>query len=880
MQLTPQNLTWYPPAFLLSLIPHSWNVFVVLAYVLAGSFAYCYTYTLTDSKLASTVAGIVFSMSGFMIGHLPMAAMIHSAVWMPLIICALEKLRHRFEQGWFAIGVLAVACCFLGGHPQISFYAIGMGVFYALFLGWSASIDRRKYYRWALTVVILGISLCAIQLLPAIELNRLSLRGGVMSYENFTIHSLPTWQILQLFFPFLFGGFASGSDTYLPYWGDEVPAEIQGYVGLLPLMLAFIGAIAYRDRPIARFWFWAGLITLLMVFGDALFLGGRLLYNVPIYNKFRIQARHFVEVAMAVSVLAGLGISSIQQTWVSKQLIRKTITVSSMIMLTSLLSMVIFYKYFQSKASRVGITQLNLFPWANAGVGIPLVIFVLGTIALIIWSRWSRSRWSALALAAVVILDMSSLFTCWEDWQLLAPQIQRLEPSPKVQAYRDSLNSNHQRFLDADGVSHDVWTPNGIFPNLTRLWGLPNAGGYSPLMLSRVSEMMQMSAAGVLFNKIPVTASEHQLDLMGVRYLLAPYPDMTQQKERSWGSDTDDLRLSLGMGACGSSERDSAITLNLPIIPYETTTIGLVTTLGCSVEIPDNAEVMQVRVTDSQGNVENQSLLAGRDTAENAYDCPDIKPNMQHRRAQIFRSTSVPRSGVGECEIHEYVSMIQLNRPQQISRLELNWTTLPGTILIKHISLLNDQEGKSLPLLPIALSRKWKRVEQIDSGIIYENQQVLPRVWLVPETILLKSEDILTAIHTSQLPDGRTYEPEKIALVEDNTAQFISSALQPTDTAKVLRLADTQVELQTNTSAPAFLVLSDVFYPGWKATIDGKPTQIFQTNYIQRGVKVPSGEHIVRFEFHPLSFKIGVGITVASLFGCGYWLLWKKRTSG
>ena len=60
------------------------------------------------------------------------------------------------------------------------------------------------------------------------------------------------------------------------------------------------------------------------------------------------------------------------------------------------------------------------------------------------------------------------------------------------------------------------------------------------------------------------------------------------------------------------------------------------------------------------------------------------------------------------------------------------------------------------------------------------------------------------------------------------------------------------------------MVLSDVFYPGWQAHIDGKPAHIFQTNYIFRGVQLPPGEHTVTFSFRPLSFAIGCGISGAS----------------
>ncbi len=175
---------------------------------------------------------------------------------------------------------------------------------------------------------------------------------------------------------------------------------------------------------------------------------------------------------------------------------------------------------------------------------------------------------------------------------------------------------------------------------------------------------------------------------------------------------------------------------------------------------------------------------------------------------------------------------------------------------------------------------RWLQREKVGvNSVVYENSQVLPRTWLVPEAIPLTSDQVLSAIQTSRLPDGRVYEPKQMALVEDPKALFQPVALQPTDRAEILKLEDTRVKVQTHTAAPTFLVLSDVFYPGWQATIDGKPTKIFQTNYVQRGVQVPPGEHLVEYRFEPMSFKLGAGITLGALAGAAYWLWRVGRSS-
>jgi uncharacterized membrane protein YfhO len=115
------------------------------------------------------------------------------------------------------------------------------------------------------------------------------------------------------------------------------------------------------------------------------------------------------------------------------------------------------------------------------------------------------------------------------------------------------------------------------------------------------------------------------------------------------------------------------------------------------------------------------------------------------------------------------------------------------------------------------------------------------------------------------LPGGRSFDPAQIALVENAPSQKLPD-LQPTDIAKVVTIADTQVKIQTQTAAAAVLILSDVDYPGWQVTIDGKPTPLLAVNYVQRGVQIPAGSHWVQFAFRPRIFHIGAGISLGTLF--------------
>ncbi len=77
------------------------------------------------------------------------------------------------------------------------------------------------------------------------------------------------------------------------------------------------------------------------------------------------------------------------------------------------------------------------------------------------------------------------------------------------------------------------------------------------------------------------------------------------------------------------------------------------------------------------------------------------------------------------------------------------------------------------------------------------------------------------------------------------------------------------------------LTLSDQYYPGWQATIDGQPTEIVRADTVFRAVCVPAGDHTVRFEYEPTSLYAGVAVSgfgwLSLLVASVFWLISTKR---
>jgi hypothetical protein len=103
------------------------------------------------------------------------------------------------------------------------------------------------------------------------------------------------------------------------------------------------------------------------------------------------------------------------------------------------------------------------------------------------------------------------------------------------------------------------------------------------------------------------------------------------------------------------------------------------------------------------------------------------------------------------------------------------------------------------------------------------------------------------------------------ALVEEGAApDYAPAPARHGGTAAITRFEAERVVVRTSADAPAILVLAEPWYPGWRATIGGRPAEVFPVNGWMRGLVVPAGQSDVEFTFHSRLLAAGLGISLAS----------------
>lgn len=140
---------------------------------------------------------------------------------------------------------------------------------------------------------------------------------------------------------------------------------------------------------------------------------------------------------------------------------------------------------------------------------------------------------------------------------------------------------------------------------------------------------------------------------------------------------------------------------------------------------------------------------------------------------------------------------------------------------------------------------------------IYENKNYLPRPLLAGDYVVVKDkESILDKIYDVN------FDLKKTLILEEPLPVTLDKNVGGVE---MISYTPNKVEFSTKTSGNNLLFLSDNYFDGWRAYIDGKPVRLYVANYSFRAVVVPQGEHVVTFSYTPESFTAGVKISTIAL---------------
>jgi hypothetical protein len=505
-----QSGGFYPFNLILFLFSfeYSWSIFVMLQPLLAGIFMYFYLKNLRLNEYSSFFGGIVFAFGGFFATWLEWGSIVHTGLWLPLILLAIDKIvqytgnkKNVSENiAWCVVLIISIASSFFAGHLQTFFYIFLIATIYTLL----RILKNKKNIKNSLVLfftLLISLVIISIQLIPTFKFIMLSGRNLdqlVWQKEGWFI---PYKHLLQFLVPDFFG-----NTSTLNYWGTWNYGEMTGYMGINVLILSLL-AIMFIRRKIVLFY---GLLlgTALILATPNLFSRIPFIFNIPFIST--AQPTRFMYIAdFALSVLAAFGLHYIYEKGKFKEIVIPIIIIG--ILFAGLFG-------FTFIGSNYGIDSINITV-AKRNIIFPGLIFILSSVFLI-GITLVKKKFKSLFLVIIILITIIDLFRFSWKFNTFSKK-EYLYPETSSINY---IKNNIGNFRIATNDSRI------LPPNFSIMYKISSAEGYDPLYTQRYAEFISAINRNEPnvnppfgFNRIIriENFSSPLIDLLGIKYVLS-----------------------------------------------------------------------------------------------------------------------------------------------------------------------------------------------------------------------------------------------------------------------------------------------------------------------------------------------------------------------
>lgn len=195
-----------------------------------------------------------------------------------------------------------------------------------------------------------------------------------------------------------------------------------------------------------------------------------------------------------------------------------------------------------------------------------------------------------------------------------------------------------------------------------------------------------------------------------------------------------------------------------------------------------------------------------------------------------------------------------------------------------HITLLGTRDDPACVTLAESSALE-------DDYVVLKNPECMPRARIVHladirQPIVTLSRDqrrpVMEELISRHLDGGAQlwrspkypeYRHDSVVMIETDRPDLVGPFIAPTppgvsEDVRIEKHESNRVVMKAKLANPGFVILADTYYPGWSATVDGKPTELFRANRAMRAVGVPAGEHTIEMHYRCVWFEIGAVISV------------------
>ncbi len=836
----PMAQIFYPPNWLMLIARWFYPLSMKLVeiqeivhYFLAGLFMYWLARDYTKDRFAALLAGVLFMSSGAMVAHAEHLSIINAMAWFPLVFMLARRALLERSYYWTCAAGFFLGMENLAGHWQHSVY-LGVLLFLYFFYEACCGPQRRSLWpHWMIQLALIGgigAGLAMIQIVPTMELSSLSTRTQLAAPHMMGGNS-PQY-LLTAFLPNYFGGLDG-----VPYRVQVEPSFNYIFLSVPGCILALLGLIEMARK---RNYFWLGLILICTEISFGQF--GRLseaVYRIPVLNLFRHMPMYFNIANFGLCLMAAVGLTTLTSQERSESYLRW--------LRNALLAALGMAAY--------------LYRWAPEVPDYWQMILALGLFTAVI-TLWPKAGgWQTAAKWAVLILMTADLTRFGMN------QIFNDAPfDPRLHESYSHIYSNAELlpFLRQDtGKDFRVANYMGWPTNQWNLVRIPGTYGWNPLMLRRYQEYTRNINA----NPDNYRGMESPLqDLLGVKYLLTA---SAEEDSLNLQQSTKYKKVFENMGwwkVYQNSEyfsrawlfprayvvRDNPAVLALMNSRWFQTRQTLVFE---EADVPAESSTMagapMVKLHSFHLAAEQSERASTGSLVEDAF-CAERKSYWGYwgyTQGDWLRF-SIPVS----VQAGRYALMVEYGAPlEEIPAMEAE---------IQQGD--KKQTGAATRLLRSA-SLGCATSRNADLGI-FELTTGAGNITLRAA----KSTPVnVYSIFLIHLPDES--QVAETTMVDNESTDFSFHEFS---------VSANQFSFRVDAARAGFVLVNEIFYPGWEATIDGQPAEILRADSIFRALPVSAGSHRIEMRFRPRHFWLGASVSLLTL--CGLIVFWRmgRRSSG
>jgi Bacterial membrane protein YfhO len=867
--------------------PLAINASIILHIILAALFFHVFARdVLRLTEPAAFIAACVYTFSGYVGSLVEHVNQLQAAAWFPLLLYCADRARRGARGKYVLLGGVVFALQLLAGHAQVSFISVaGMGFWMLGSQTWG-SVGPLRPARAALRRLLpvlrnfsidlaaiggmcaVAAGLAAVQLLPMVELARLSIRAAGMTYREAVAFSLPPQRLLESLLP-TFGA------------GEAVFSEYIGFIGVAALLLALIGLVARARQYSGLLLLLCGGIALALGLYDPLYY---LLYKlVPGFGLFRVPARWLFLAVFSAAGFAGIGAQSVIQGWTPRwkrvnRIVMVTVVALALTGIALLAAMhVLGAPPWPVPAIWAGVALTTLYVMHTAGRS-------GGRFA---HNPRARERGVGIALSVLVVVELFAAtrwlpynqLTAPEAWSSLRPAVAFLLSDDSKQPFRflsySDLTWDPGDLKDTEAMFAGQLSARAIYeytvaakakeivaPNLAMRYHLESVDGYDGgvLPLARFVGLQslflspeQINPDGRLRERVRAAPAARWLDLFNVRYLIA---------DKVFDVWVDGIYYDLGMGLELPAADRSSHPIDVPA-DFTATALGVISYLTGAAALPNDTPVAELLATDAYGEVHKFILRAGHETAESEYDLAPVA----HAKARAVHTLR------DQPQANEYHAFFTFDTPARITALSVRALQPAGLFALRGMTLVGAESGAGKPLT-FAPDGKY-RLAQSGDVKIYEREDPSPRALVIHHAAIIAGDS-----EALRVMSGVNFDPRTQVLIAGGKELNDPS---PSTAATVTMNEDEHVIFRTDDSAEGYLLIKDTWYPGWTAWVDGQPATIERADTYFRAVHLDPGSHSVELRFEPETLKIGSVLSLAAAVlcaGAAAWLGLRSRTPG